>query len=234
MARNRRHADIPAPILTREDWLHRAIVEIRPVLEKLGFKLPEKVYVSVGFGSGGGRYESKRVLGVCWHSSHSADGGSHIFISPTIGDTAKAVLTLVHELLHAIDDCQSGHRGEFRRMATEVGFEAPFTTLNPDIKLTAIALEIAAVLGEYPHAVLDPSRVPVPAPSPNGDDGGVITLPHKPSSGPAPEKNRWIVLRCPIEGHDAPWRTSRTQAALGAAYCGRKDEHGLPCLTEMV
>jgi hypothetical protein len=226
-------ANIPAPALTREDWLRRAIEEIRPIFEQIGYKLPEKLYVSVGFGSGGGRYESKNVLGVCWTSGCSADGGNHIFISPTIGDTAMAVVVLMHELAHAVNDNRDGHRGEFRDIVSKLGFEAPFTELHVDISLTATAMEIAAVLGEYPHAVLDPTPVRAPVPAPTGEDGPVIVLP-RPTSGPKVQENRWVSLRCPVEGHTAPVRMSRTRAAEGAPLCGRRDDNGMPCATEMV
>ncbi len=213
---NPRSAPIPAPSLTREDWLRRAIVALRPLFEQVGMPLPEKIHVSVGFGSGGGKYESGNVLGVCWGSAHSADGGNHIFVSPTIGDTMDVVLVLIHEGLHAADDCTSGHRGAFAKTAKILGFEAPFTELHAGVVLQAIAMEIAATLGEYPHAVLSPTRVPVPAPT--GDDGGVITLP-RPNSGPPTQRNRHLAVTCPEHGGSV--RISRKRYEEGAPLCGK-------------
>lgn len=220
----------PAPSLTREDWLHRAIDEVRPIFAQLGYEVPAKIHVSVGFGNGGGKYESKNVLGVCWHSAHSEDGANHIFVSPTIGDTTAVVLVLLHELGHAIDNNTHGHRGPFREMMEKLGFEAPFTELHPDVVISGIAMQIAAVLGDYPHSVLSPVRVQVPADVPAGEDGGVITTP-RPNSGPPVQTNRWFHFACP--DHARPVRMSRGAAAEGAPFCGHRDEQGIPCLKEM-
>lgn len=219
MSENTGAAKIPTPALTREDWLQRAVAEVLAVYGQLGYTTDRKIHVSVGFGSGGGKYESGHVLGVCWHSSNSADGGNQIFVSPTVGDTAEVVAILLHEVAHALDDNTHGHKGPFVEMASKVGFMKPFTTLNPDASLTAMAMTIAAALGEYPHAVLSPVAVPVP--SPTGDDGGVITIPGKPHSGPTPQENRHKAVTCPVHGGTV--RLSRARFEQGAPLCGIVD-----------
>lgn len=218
MSDNTGSANTPAPALTREDWLRRAVEEVRPMFAtQLGMTIPEKIHVSVGFGNGGGRYESGNVLGVCWHSSHSADGGNHIFVSPTVGDTMEVVLVLLHELIHAADDNASGHRGDFVKAAKILGFESPFTELHAGIVLQAVAMEIAAALGEYPHAVLSPVRIAAPVPT-GDDDGGVITIPGRPNSGPPAQRNRHLAVTCPTHGGSV--RISRKRYEAGAPLCG--------------
>lgn len=218
-------ANTPAPApkapTTREEWLQRAIELLRPMFVQVGAPLPEKVYVSVGFGGAGGRYE-KKVLGVCYKRRVSEDGANQIFISPTLGDTAHVLDVLIHQLIHASDDGESGHRGHFAETATRLGLTGSMTATVADISLTAELMVMAAEIGEYPHSVMSiPARtkvtpgVPVPA-----GPGGTI------SSAPGPQKNRWISFQCP--DHRVPVRMSRTRAAQGAPLCGH-DQEGVPC-----
>jgi hypothetical protein len=96
--------------LTREAWLHRAIEAFRPRFTQIGLPLPAKLHVSVGFGYST-RAESKYILGQCWARRASADGVNHIFLGPQEGDPAGMLVSLLHELIHAADDCASGHKG---------------------------------------------------------------------------------------------------------------------------
>ena len=116
--------------LTREAWLHRAIEEFRPRFTEIGLPLPAKLHVSVGFGYSS-RAESKYILGQCWARRASADGVNHIFLGPQEGDPAAMLISLLHELIHAADDCQSGHKGAFAEAATRLGFEGPMTQTPP-------------------------------------------------------------------------------------------------------
>jgi hypothetical protein len=67
--------------------------------------LPQRIYVSVGFGYDAKR-ESAKILGQCWKTSASADFVNHIFISPELDDTARVLGVLLHELIHAADDLE--------------------------------------------------------------------------------------------------------------------------------
>ena len=112
--------------LTREAWLHRAIEAFRPRFAEIGLPLPAKLHVSVGFGYSS-RAESKYILGQCWARRASADGVNHIFLGPQEGDPAGMLVSLLHELIHAADDCASGHKGAFAEAATRLGFDGPMT-----------------------------------------------------------------------------------------------------------
>jgi hypothetical protein len=39
----------------------------------------------------------------------SAGGVNHIFLGPQEGDPAAMLVSLLHDLIHAADDCASGH-----------------------------------------------------------------------------------------------------------------------------
>lgn len=214
---------------TREDWLHRAIDELRPMFEQVGFPLPEVMHVSVGFGgSGAGKYE-RFVEGVTWHTSVDACGHNHVFISPAVGDTAHVLEILVHELVHVALNNQDGHSKRFKQCMEALGMMGPWTAAKADIALMAELMVMAAELGEYPHGALTiPVGVQTPdreiVPVGGGRGGGRV------SSGPKAQTNRWFVFKCPE--HKAPIRMSRGQAANGAPFCGHRDDEGVPCLKE--
>ena len=126
---------------TREAWLHRAIEVFRPRFTEIGLPLPAELHVSVGFGYGS-RAESKYILGQCWARRASADGVNHIFLGPQEGDPAGMLVSLLHELIHAADDCASGHKGTFAEAATRLGFEGPMTRTPPGIDLAAAGLAV--------------------------------------------------------------------------------------------
>jgi hypothetical protein len=137
--------------LTREAWLHRAIETFRPRFTEIGLSLPARLHVSVGFGYSS-RAESKHILGQCWARRASADGVNHIFLGPQESDPASMLVSLLHELIHAADDCASGHKGAFAEAATRLGFDGPMTQTPPGIELAAEVITLAEALGPFPHA----------------------------------------------------------------------------------
>ena len=137
--------------LTREAWLHRAIETFRPRFTEISLSLPARLHVSVGFGYSS-RAESKHILGQCWARRASADGVNHIFLGPQEGDPAGMLVSLLHELIHAADDCASGHKGAFAEAATRLGFDGPMTRTPPGIELAAEVITLAEALGPFPHA----------------------------------------------------------------------------------
>jgi len=178
--------------LTREAWLHRAIEAFRPRFTEIGLPLPAKLHVSVGFGYSS-RAESKYILGQCWARRASADSVNHIFLGPQEGDPAAMLVSLLHELIHAADDCQSGHKGAFAEAATRLGFEGPMTQTPAGLDLAAEVITLAEALGPFPHARLDPTTANVPVPVPPGaapapDPGGKV------HSGPGKQGTRMIKL----------------------------------------
>ena len=102
-----------------------------------------------------GRGKSKGVLGQTWQRSASAAGVNEIFIAPTIDRPFQAIDTLAHELIHAIDDCASGHRGRFRTIALAIGMQGRMKSASAGPELAACIDGIVADLGPYPHARLD-------------------------------------------------------------------------------
>jgi hypothetical protein len=207
-------------IYTRESWLRRAVEVFRPRFAEIELPLPANVHVSVGF-SLGARAENSKILGCCFTREASEDGVNHIFISPESGDPVEVLETLLHELIHAADNCQSGHKGIFADAAKLLGFEGPMTATPASIELTAELMCIAEALGDYPHGALivpRPGRKPVQvivngAPVPSGT---------KVHSGPKTQTTRMLKLACVNSECVAVGYTVRTTAkwlAMGAPKC---------------
>jgi hypothetical protein len=136
---------------TREEWLTAAIQSLSVLFAEVGQNLPT-VRVSVGWPGGNGRKQT--VIGQCWSTSASADGIGQVFISPVLDDAVRVLDVLTHELVHAVDDCLSGHKGNFAKIAKAVGLTGKMTATVAGDNLKARLAEISADLGVYPHSRL--------------------------------------------------------------------------------
>lgn len=199
---------------TREAWLTAAIEIMRPMFIQIGMELPERIHVSVGFGFGT-KAESKVIAGQTTHTSVSADGVNHVFVSPELGDTAEVLAVLMHELIHVADNLASGHKGTFAEAATRLGMIGPMTSAVPDIALAAELMTMAAELGAYDHGKLD--MVLLRTPVAVGPDGRPVG-PRR-TSGPKAQTNRHVKLSC-AEHAAYSLRMSRSTYELGAPLCG--------------
>lgn len=141
--------------MNREKWLSEASKALCSefIFEDLD------THVSVGWPSRGGISTKKRVIGQCWKPDCSKDGKSHIFISPMLERDTDVLATLLHELIHAWDRCESGHKGAFVELAKKVGLERPWTATHAGEELQLKLERIAEGLGAYPHVPLEPTMV---------------------------------------------------------------------------
>lgn len=134
----------------REQWLMAAVEHIVPIFEERGYLVPI-VKVSVGFPSTGAK---GRHLGQCWSTRSSIDGVNQIFIAPHLETPFDFLDTLVHELVHAVDDCKSGHGENFKKIAKDVGLLGPMRSASAGALLKYQLNEIAEKLGYFPHGRL--------------------------------------------------------------------------------
>jgi hypothetical protein len=138
---------------TRELWLEQAVRALTPLFKEQGATVPTQVRVSVGFPKG--RKGNKgNAIGQCWAGAAAADGVHQVFISPVLTDPVQILGVLVHELVHAVDDCQSGHVGAFRKLATSLGLTGKMTATTVGEELAPKLEKIAAKLGPFNHAQL--------------------------------------------------------------------------------
>ena len=153
--------------LTREQWLHDCVDELRPLLVEAGKPLPKNIKVSCGWPSKGGLSSS---YGECWSARLSADSAHEIFISPRIAKPTVVASTLLHELVHAAVGVEQGHRGQFRRAAIDLGFEPPMRSTPPGPALKRRLNALTKRLRPYPHGVLgtELNEIATTAPKPQG------------------------------------------------------------------
>ena len=134
----------------REQWLMAAVLEIKPLFERMGYSVPV-VKVSVGFPSTGGK---GRHLGQCWSTKSAEDGVNQIFIAPHLQTPFDFLDTLVHELVHAVDECESGHGESFKQIAKDVGLTGPMRSASAGEGLKQELMRITEKLGNFPHGRL--------------------------------------------------------------------------------
>ena len=77
-----------------------------------------------------------------------------IFISPGLDDAVRILDVLIHELVHAVDDCKSSHGAEFKKIALAVGLEGKMRQASAGEKLKDRLAIIAGELAQYPHVKL--------------------------------------------------------------------------------
>jgi hypothetical protein len=97
--------------------------------------------------------------GVTYNRAASTDDTNHTFISPELGQPFEVLRTLLHESVHVSDDCACGHRGIFAARAKALGMTGPMTHSTAGPVLTAELCTLAGVLGEYPHAPMQVTRL---------------------------------------------------------------------------
>jgi hypothetical protein len=150
-------------LATREAWLEAAVRELSPLFVSAGYHVPP-CRVSCGFASTGVR---SGHIGQCWSTRASTDGVNQIFISPALEDVIEVLDTLVHELVHAVDNCEHNHGKEFKKIALSLGMVGPMRSAGAGPKLKEKLSALAGQLGPYPHARLSvPKKLSARAPRP--------------------------------------------------------------------
>lgn len=141
--------------MTREEWLDKAVEELRPLYHP-DYEVPE-VKISIGFPPKGG-LSRRRVLGVCWKAEVATDKVVQIYINPTIVEVGgpQGVLSVVaHELVHACGI--SGHGKEFAKCGKLIGLEGKMSSSVAGPLLLSHIQAIEYKLGKFPHAPLVPT-----------------------------------------------------------------------------
>ena len=127
------------------EWLDNALVEVKSLFAEHGYEVPE-VRVTLGFTSKGLR---SSTVGECWPRKASTSNINHIFISPANTSSAAIIATLIHECIHAIDDCEHAHGKEFKEIALRIGFKVPMRSTPAGEELAARIAGIVTKIGEY-------------------------------------------------------------------------------------
>jgi hypothetical protein len=139
---------------TREEWLnvvlHKHVAKL--LKTKAGVTLPADCKVSVGFPGGG---SARKRIGECWPRARSSIKVNEIFLNPSMKDVTRLLDVLVHEAIHAADDCASGHKGFFRRTAKAVGLEGKMTATHAGPELAAWIADVRVAMPTFDYGSLD-------------------------------------------------------------------------------
>lgn len=186
----------------RETWLQDAVEALRHLFKDVDKQVPP-VLVSAGWG----RSKGSKVHGTCYAVEATAGKAATIFISPEMdeGDPVLILGVLLHEMIHAADNCESKHRGWFKRTATALGLVGSMTSTEVGDQLKLILADVAKHLGPYPHTKLDTGCG---------------------ASGPKPDKNRQLLVECPTVDCEWKVRGSRKVLDMGLPMC---PIHGIHC-----
>lgn len=185
----------------REAWLTTAARALAEWFSEIEDAEVPPFRVSVGWP--GGRGPKSSVRGQCWPTCSAEDGVAQIFISPTQVDTETTLGILLHEMIHAVDDCASGHRGNFVRIAKALGFVSKYTSsTNRTDELTERLQGLAERLGDFPSAAIVTGRA---------------------ADTPAKQGTRMLKVVCPEDGYTL--RTTQKWLDMGLPTC--------PCGAEM-
>lgn len=141
--------DTAIPTTSREDWLNKAGLLICNELIEAKTTLTTDRAIRISLAP----MRSKH-LGACYPAIRSSDGANEILITIHCDDSLAVLAVLVHELIHAYDDCASKHRGAFRTAALAVGLEGKMTATTAGPGLTTLLNEYVELLGPIPHAAL--------------------------------------------------------------------------------
>lgn len=144
--------------MTREEWLNAAVKALNPMIERSTELTPAtEILVSIGWPR---RDKGGKVRGQCWARSAAHGKASHIFISPLQVEPVTILGILLHELIHAADDCESGHAGAFKKAHHALGFINKATTSEQGEELKERLTAVSERLGDFPHLVLEPLEKP--------------------------------------------------------------------------
>lgn len=146
--------------MTREQWLSALTEKLRPDFKRIGFSLPRKLRASVGWPLGRALPNPKgsRTIGQCFSPDWSASRHHEVFVSPCLGKSMDAAQTLVHELVHSAVGVKCGHRGQFKRVAIEIGLTGPMRATKAGRALKERLNTLIKSIGRYPHSKLDVSK----------------------------------------------------------------------------
>lgn len=138
-----------AATATREAWLADAVRMLRVHFKARGYTVPPNIKVSVSWPSKG----AKKSIGQVFQPQ-TKGGNFEVFISPTLGTGLLAIDTLVHELVHTVVGFKCGHKGPFKKCATDVGLVGKMSCAGMSPELEVELKEMCKRLGPYPHATV--------------------------------------------------------------------------------
>lgn len=217
---------LPKPSLNREQWLSGCVEAFRPWFVDAAQSLhtpllPSYLHVSCGWPSEHALSRSARVIGQCFITGVSKGRVNEIFISPWLDNPVDVAATLLHECIHAADNCQHGHSQKvFGQLARHFGLDGELTSTHPSDELVVRLNCIARQLGSYPHSTLDAAQLGLPPLDPSK-----IKFRCPKPGRIRKQSTRLLKLACPECGYTI--RTTSKWVAVGLPTCVCGAEFGV-------
>jgi hypothetical protein len=136
--------------LERQHWLEFAVEALRLRFDEVGYSVPEKVRVSIGFPK---RAASCGAIGECWSTKASSDAHAEIFVFPELTDGARILDVLAHEMVHATTP-GAGHGKPFKQCALKIGLQGPMRATTAAPEFIAWGEALFKRIGPYPAGSL--------------------------------------------------------------------------------
>jgi hypothetical protein len=142
------------PSLERAQWLEAGVEALRARFAGVGYVIPEKVRVSIGWPK---RAASCGAIGECWATEASSDRHSELFVSPELIDGTRILDVLAHELVHATVGTGAGHKKPFKRCALAIGLQGPMRATTAGPEFAEWSQTLLKRIGPYPAGYLTDS-----------------------------------------------------------------------------
>jgi hypothetical protein len=139
------------PSLARQQWLEQAVEALRARFAAVGYTVPEKIRVSIGWPK---RAASCGAIGECWSTKASSDAHAEMFISPELTDGMRILDVAAHELVHATVGTEAGHKKPFKHCALAIGLQGPMCRTTASPEFAAWAQTLLKCIGPYPAGFL--------------------------------------------------------------------------------
>lgn len=133
-----------------EVWLHQAadilLDRVMPLTNKRRPRISIKIKENLG--RAGFWWDRKDVLGEC--RPRNSAGVNEIYILARLPSHVAFLETLLHELIHALDNGRSNHSGHFAKVAGLVGLTGELWKSRAGPSLARELEQIADILGPIP------------------------------------------------------------------------------------
>lgn len=146
--------------LSREEWLTLCADMIMDEIIAPYYQPRTEMSIKISVGYAPNTRMNSRKVGVCFASRASSAGFNEIFISPEIQDSLFVLQVLIHECIHAVDDCENGHKGRFKDIFRAVGLTGKTTECGASESLQLKLSEYIDLFGDMPHAKIETSEIP--------------------------------------------------------------------------
>src|SRR5690606_28375110 len=128
--------------------LAQAVTELRSLIGQAGLVLPARVLVTTGptIATVNGP-----AAGQCTSSAGRADRLPVITINPSLAEPVAVLSVLVHELVHAGDNCRSAHGDWFQAWARHLGLVWPPGSPGATSAGAQLHRQLGAIAGRLGH-----------------------------------------------------------------------------------